>query len=397
MKSWMRYLVMMGFATGVYAEDWPVWRGPHANGISKEFGWNPSAAKVSWTKALGQGYSSVSVKGDRLYTMGHVMGEKKRGEDVVYCLHSRTGEELWRYTYPAETGSYKGPRATPVLDGDRLYTVSQDGQVLCFDASTGQVIWHVKTLEATGNENIKWGISSSAVLAGDLLLLNLGDSGVALKKVDGSVAWKSQGTASYAAPVVFQSKGKDVAAIFSGSGLYVVDVLTGEKIDFVEWKTSYDINGADPVLVEDKIFISSGYKRGCALFDFSKGALKKVWENERLNSQFSSSVYLDEHIYGIDGQTKSKGVLRCISVDDGSEEWSEVIGFASLMAADGMLIVLNEEGTLLFVDASSKKYKEISRFETGLTKLCWTAPVLANGMIYCRNDEGTLVAIDVRP
>jgi outer membrane protein assembly factor BamB len=101
----MGCLLITGIVASVYGNDWPVWRGPTANGISEESGWSHKKAQVSWKKELGEGYSAVCVRGDRLYTMGHKLGEKKMGEDVVYCLNAKTGEELWRYEYPAETGS----------------------------------------------------------------------------------------------------------------------------------------------------------------------------------------------------------------------------------------------------------------------------------------------------
>jgi outer membrane protein assembly factor BamB len=114
-----------------------------------------------------------------------------------------------------------------------------------------------------------------------------------------------------------------------------------------------------------------------------------------MNNQFSSSVYLDGDIYGVDGQTKRKGFLRCIDVKDGSEQWSMPIGFGSLIATEDMLIALGEKGTLYFAEATPEEYREIARFDTGLPTLCWTPPVLANGIVYCRNDKGTLVAVDV--
>ncbi len=175
-----------------------------------------------------------------------------------------------------------------------------------------------------------------------------------------------------------------------------MEVKTGEKIASFEWVTKYDINGADPLILGDRIFISSGYDRECAMLDFSTGTLKKVWNNEVLKNQFSGSVYIDGYIYGVDGQTKKKGHLRCISAEDGTEQWSMPIGFGSLIAADGKLIALGEKGTLYFAEATPEKYSEIATIETGLTQLCWTPPVLANGMVYCRNDKGTLVAVDVR-
>jgi outer membrane protein assembly factor BamB len=387
--------VVTAAAVSGYGDDWPVWRGPDRNGISKETGWNPKGAKTLWTKELGVGYSSVSVKDGKLYTMGHESTDDKTGKDVVYCFDARSGEKIWNYSYPCQTGQFKGPRATPVIDGDRVYTVSQEGLVICFDAASGKINWQTRVLKETGNTNIKWGVSSSAVIEGDLILLNIGDAGVAIDKNSGAVKWKSVGAPSYASPVVFDHQGKRVAAIFSATGLQVVDVETGKKIDSFEWKTSYDVNGADPVIIGDRIFISSGYNHGCALLDFSSGKLKKVWETDVLKNHFSSSVYMDGYIYGVDGQTKKDGFLRCISAADGSERWSTPIGFGSLIAAGDKLIVLDEAGGLHIAEASPEKYKVISTVATGLEKLCWTPPALADGMIYCRNDKGTLVAIDV--
>jgi len=393
---WIKCMVVVAVAANGYCADWPIWRGSDANGISSETGLAPQKASRLWTKELGSGYSSVSVRGNRLYTMGHQPGEKKTGKDIVYCLDAQTGKEIWQHAYPCETGKFKGPRATPVLDGSNLYTVSRLGVVHCLDAASGKVKWKTDVLAETGNKNIRWGISSSAVIDGDLLLLNIGDAGTALDKATGKVVWKSIGKASYASPVLFDHTGKRLAAIFSTSGLQIVEAKSGKKIAHQGWKTKYDINGADPMVIGERIFISSGYDRECAMFDFSSGKLKKLWSNEVLKNQFSTSVYIDGFIYGVDGQTKKKGFLRCISAKDGSEAWNMPIGFGSLIAADGMLIALGESGTLHFAKATPEKYTEISSFETGLSKLCWTPPALANGIVYCRNDKGTLVAIDVR-
>ena len=133
-----------------------------------------------------------------------------------------------------------------------------------------------------------------------------------LNKKDGTIEWDSKGAHSYATPVVFERDGKLLAAIFSAPGLHIVDVKTGKVIDDVSWVTDWKINGADPLIIGEKIFISSGYKRGSAMLDFSSGKkLKKIWEAEVLNTQFSSSVYLDGYIYGIDGNHNKRGRLRC--------------------------------------------------------------------------------------
>lgn len=395
MKKWMLYLAVAAAAASGYGNDWPVWRGPDRNGISKETGWDPKGAKTLWTKELGAGYSSVSVKGDALYTMGHEPADGKTGKDIVYCLDAKTGKEVWSASYPCKTGEYKGPRATPVVDGDCVYIVSQEGLVICFDAASGKINWKTNVFAEPGNETPRWGVASSAVVEGDLLLLNAGSAGTALEKNSGQIKWKSKGASSYASPVVFDHGGKRCAALFTASGLLVVDALTGSKISSFAWETKYDINGSDPLVIGDKIFISSGYGRGCAMLDFSSGELKVLWESKILSAQFSSCVYIDGYIYGIDGQAKSKGTLRGISAADGSEKWSAQIGFGSLIAADGKLIALNENGMLCFAGAAPGKYNEILKMDTGLGQLCWTPPVLANGIIYCRNDKGTLVAINV--
>ena len=132
------------------------------------------------------------------------------------------------------------------------------------------------------------------------------------------------------------------------------------------------------------------------MLDLSSGKLKKLWDSDIMKAQFSSCIYSDGYIYGVSGQTKKKGHLRCISAKNGDEEWSMQVGFGSLIAADGKLIVLGEKGTLYFAEMTADKYAEISTFETGLSQLCWTPPVLANGVVYCRNDKGMLVAVDVR-
>jgi outer membrane protein assembly factor BamB len=390
MKKQVLWVLMTALAVGAFADDWYTWRGPDANGISKETGINSKGASKLWNKELGLGYSSVSVKEGRLYTMGNI-----DDMDVVYCLDAKTGKEIWTATYPCKPGKFKGPRATPVVDGENLYTVSRDGLLICFKAETGAKKWEIDTLGQSGNENSRWGIASSAVIYNELILLNMGESGVAVNKNTGELVWKSSGKQSYASPVLFKYKGKTHAAIFSATGLMIVEAQSGNVIESLKWETKYDINGADPMVIGDKIFISSGYGHGCTMLDFSTGKLETVWESEVMQNQFSSSVYIDGHIYGVDGQTKKKGFLRCIDASDGSEVWNMPIGFGSLIAADGKLIALGEKGMLYFAESTPDKYKEIATFETGLTQLCWTPPVLANGIVYCRNDKGTLVAIDV--
>ena len=383
---------MLAAAVVCGADDWYTWRGPNGNGISSETGITGFETSPVWSKELGFGYSSVSVKNVRLYTMGHT-----DGTDTIFCIDALTGNEIWTHSDPCETGKYKGPRATPVVDGEHLYTVSREGDVLCLETASGKVVWQTDVLDETGVKNIRWGIASSAVFDGDLILLNVGDTGVALNKKTGKIEWDSAGIHSYASAVVFEQSGKKLAAIFSAPGLHVVDTRNGKVVADYPWETSWKINGADPLIIGDKIFISSGYKKGCAMLDFSSGKkLQKIWENDVLKNQFSSSIVLDEYIYGIDGNEKKRGHLRCIRAEDGAEMWSTQSGFGSLICADGKLIVLTDRGKLLLVNATHKQYDELTQVESGLSRICWTPPVLANGILYCRNDKGTLNVIRMK-
>ncbi|MDF7824497.1 PQQ-binding-like beta-propeller repeat protein [Pontiellaceae bacterium B12227] len=391
MKKQILCGVVALIAAGAVADDWYTWRGPNANGISGETGLNPKGASKLWTKELGVGYSSVSVKDGRLYTMGNI-----DDKDIVYCLDAKNGDEIWRATYACKPGKFKGPRATPVVDGKNLYTVSREGELFCYELDSGKKKWSTDVLDKTNVNNLRWGTSTSAVIEGNLVLLNIGTSGAAVDKHTGKIKWKSSGQHSYASPVVFKRKGKTCAAIFSAAGLQVVDVTSGKKVAAYDWKTKYDINGADPMIIGDRIFISSGYDRESAMLDFSSGKLKKIWSSDIMKNQFSSSIHVDGFIYGVDGQTKKKGFLRCIDAKDGAEKWSMPIGFGSLIAADGKLIALGEKGALHFLEITPDKCNELATFTTGLSQLCWTPPALANGIVYCRNDKGTLVAVEVR-
>jgi len=292
------------------SDDWPSWRGPNRNGITADPKLSndtlANGANIRWTASLGNGYSSVAVSDGQLYTMGNI-----DDQDVVYRLATDTGKEVWRYTYDAKAGSYKGPRSTPVVDGPYVYTLSQHGDLICLDKKQGKVKWRENILRNHGIANTKWGLSASPCIEGDLVILNAGTSGIALNKSTGATVW-STGTdcGGYAAPVIYERAGKRLAAIFGQKAIYGVDVKTGRVEWQWPWETKYDVNAADPIYADGKVFISSGYGRGCALLNISSGEPSKLWENRTLKNHFSSSILLNNHIFGIDGNTGG-GHLRC--------------------------------------------------------------------------------------
>jgi len=379
----------------VHAGDWATWRGPNNDGISLEKVnlKSLSAPNTIWQKELGDGYSSVSVKGERLYTMGY-----NDGQDTVYCLDAKSGKEIWKYSYEEERGGgYKGPRATPVIDGDLLYTQSCTGKLHCLDTKSGKVQWKANFADF-GGEDIKWHYAGSAVIYNDLVIYNANKYGLALNKKTGKKVWASPGgKCNYATPYLFSINGKDAVAIFAEKSMVAVDPKNGKKLWSFDWETKYNINGADPIVIGNQMFISSAYGSESAMLEFSQNSAKAVWKNTDMQNHFDSSVLINDHIYGINGRTGSKkSTVTCMDWKTGKVQWAERIGgYGALSAVGKHLVFLVENGTLVAAEASPSGYTEIARKEKLISKKCWIAPVLTNGILYCKSNEGRLLAIDV--
>lgn len=380
--------VFVGFAAGA---DWPHWRGPNYDGISRETGFDPAAlgeeTEPVWTAEIGMGFSSVTVSEGRAYVAGNV--DKKT--DVVWCFDAVTGKEIWRHSYaePLDPKYYEGgTSATPTVEGGRVYTISKRGKIFCLDAAKGDVIWQ----KQAGPKPPTWGFAGSAVVQGDLVIFNVGSAGLALNKKDGSVVWTNgDGPSGYASAVPFERDGRKCIALFGHQDVIGLETATGKELWRSPWKTQHDVKASDPIIHGDYVSVTSGYDRGCSLIQLTGGGTERVWENKEMRSQLSRPVLIDGYLYGID-----ENRLVCVDLMTGEAKWNErSIGKGSLMAAGRTLIVLSDKGTLYFAEASPAGFKPISSAEI-LRGKCWSMPVLANGRIYARNASGTLVCIDVR-
>lgn len=376
------------------ASDWPRFRGPDGNGISLEE-WNPKALarpKARWGLNVGEGHASLTVVGKRLFTLGNL-----GGNDIVYCLDAETGKQVWRFGYACPAGNFGGPRASAVVDGGFLYTMSRQGDAFCLDAETGKAKWHRNLAKDHKAATLDYGICGSPRVVGDLVLYNACTSGVALNKLTGETVWASaKGPCGYATPVTLTYQGKEAAAIFSATELVLVEVATGRRLGSYGWQTSFDANAADPVLLDGKLFITSGWERGCALLDLSGVLVRSLWENKSLSSQLSSPVYLDGHLYGIDSNTPN-GQIRCLDAARGEVKWTQKGQYENMSVAGGKILAIDKRGVLTVAEASPAAFKEIARVNVLNAKARnWTAPVLANGLLYCRNGEGDIVCLDVR-
>ena len=385
--------------TTVQGADWYRWRGPDLNGISKETNWNAKWSgeepKPLWKANVGTGFSSFSVSNGRVYTMGNA-----DDHDTVFCFDAETGKEIWKHSYPCplDPKYYDGgTSSTPTVDGNRVFTFSRKGDLFCFDASNGKVIW-LKNLANELNAKIPtWGFAGSPFIEKNLLLLNVGSHGTALDKSNGKVIWtsgKSVSGYSTAVPAVFDGKR---CAVFAGSkSIFAVEIANGKKVWEHEWKTQYDVNAADPIIVGNKVFISSGYNHGCALLEIKGENVGVLWENKNMRNQLNSSVLLDGFLYGFDGNTGPAADFRCLELETGSVKWTEPkLGAGALMAADGKLIIQTDPGELIIAEGTPDAFKPISRAQV-LGGKNWTTPVLSNGRLYCRNSKGDVVCLDVK-
>jgi outer membrane protein assembly factor BamB len=369
--------------------QWPQWRGPARDGTSPEKGWNKDWAKrppqVLWNANVGTGFSSLAVGGGLAFTMGN-----RNETDTVVALDAATGDVRWRHSYACELNPLRnegGPKGTPTLDGDRLYTLSLAGHLFCLNAGSGKVVWKMKLDEATGTEPPNYGYAASPLVLGDLLILNCGAAGAAVRKDTGRLVWKSAAERpGHATPVPFTRNGRQAVLIFAKKRLSAVEPATGKVLWHQTWRNlpSRLYNIADPLLVGDKVFITSGYAKSCAMVSLADG--KKLWEGRSLISTYLSPVLIGGHIFG-------GNQLRCIEPAAGEMKWKEDFG-ANVIVSDGVCLVLTTGGELLLAKASATGLKQLGRVRA-LTGKCWTLPALAGGRIYCRNATGDVVCIDL--
>jgi outer membrane protein assembly factor BamB len=391
------------------AEDWPCWRGPHRDGISRETGllkpWPPSGPRQLWRAELSGGFSSVVVADGRLFTQ-----TKEKNQEVVVCLDAATGKDLWRYRYDCDYSAYRtftgggrpqartGPRATPTVEGDRVYTLGATGVLLCLEAKTGKKVWQQDLLKIASMDVPSHGYCGSPLVLGERIYLNpggpKGKSIAALDKKDGAVVWQAlDDPVGYACPVWAEVGGSPQVIFFTGVGVVGVAPKDGQLLWRFPWKTRPPLHIATPIYADGQVFVSSNYGSGGAVFRLrDQGAPETVWKSLAMQNHFSTSVLYEGHLYGV-----SEGRLRCVEFQTGTVRWSKaVLGKGSLTLADKHLIALGEYGEMVLARATSAEYAEVSRcqvFDKGT--LTWTAPVVSGSRLFVRS-ENALLSLDLR-
>ena len=374
--------------------DWPFYRGINHDGISLEKELNIKDPKVIWESNVGTGFSAVTVANGNAYTMGN-----RAEKDTIYCLNAETGKIVWSYTYDCKLGPkyYEGgPGATPTIYDNKVYTLSKEGHIFCLAADTGSVLWSHDAQKEFGATPPTWGFAGSPTIIGGSVVYNVGARGLSLHRNTGKMLWNSGGkSAGYASAVPFDVKGKSGILMFSGNKLFGVNRVNGDLFWTYSWKTSHDINAAAPIVFSPYVFVSSGYNEGCTVIDISKSNPEELWMNKNLRNHFSSSVMWKGKLYGIDGNTGKRNKLVCLNAVSGTRLWSQKdFGMGSLIMADDKLLILVENGELVFAEVNPSRYVEINRLKI-LDGKCWTVPTLSNGRLYARNAHGKIVCLDM--
>ncbi len=381
--------------------NWPQFLGPDRNGITPETDWldkwPEEGPPILWNASLGIGYSSFAVVGDRAWTMG-----SQNGKETVLCLNALTGQEIWRYQYPAglrNANHVGGPCTAPLIEGDTVYTLGKEGHLCCLSATDGKLRWERDLPKELGVEVTDFGISCSPLVEGDLVLVDVGIM-AALNKKDGTTLWKHPPVRrAFTSPVAFDLEGRRCAATLNGYGLLVFDLKTGEEGCRYRWETFDETNCATPVVQGNRIFISSAYDVGGAVLEVAWGKEPKViWKNRNMRNHFNMSVLWEGYLYGFDGNVSrnNQGELRCVSFETGEVKWSEPsVAEGGLIISQGKLIAITGKGELVVAGATPEGFKPLSRLQV-LGGTCWTPPVLSGGLIFCRNAEGDAVCVDVR-
>lgn len=381
-------------------DDWPQWRGPNRDGKSPEKGllkeWPSGGPPLAWrVTGAGDGYSSLAISNGRLYTLG-----ARGNTEYVLAFDAASGKQLWATANGRRFNNDRGdgPRATPTVEGDKLYAYGASGDLSLMDAATGKVMWTVNALSKFGGSNISWGLSESPLVLSDRILINAGGPIVALRKTDGSQIWKSGGSepAGYSSAVLHEAGGIREAVFFTHTRVVGVDVNTGKLLWSYQPVANDIANIATPIVRENRVFVSSDYGTGAALLELtpSGGGIraKEVYFTRDMRNHHSSSILVDDHLYGF-----SSAILTAMQFNTGQVAWRDrSVGKGSLAFADDRLYLYSEGGTVGLAEANPAGYREHGRFQFKTGNLpTWSHPVVSDGKLFLR-DQDTIYAYDVR-
>ncbi len=390
------------------ASDWPQILGPTRNSVypaaDLKNDWPKSGPSTLWKKKTGTGWAGPVIAGERL-----IFFHREDDNEVIECLDAHTGKNLWRHAYPTDYvdgfGFDNGPRATPCIANDRVYTFGANGTLNCVELKSGKPIWNIDVRQQFSAPKGFFGMACSPLVDKERLLLNIGGADgagiVCLNAKTGKLLWKAtDDEASYSSPVVARFGEKDQAIFFTRKNLFALDPAKGKVL----WQHSLgpamqaSVSGAVPLVMNGSVFASASYGAGALVLDVKGNETKTVWRSDEiLSCQYNTAVFLDGHLFGFDGRldTGPRPELRCVEVRTGKIKWkTSRIDAGSIILTGNSLLILTVNGQLIQSRADTTHYEEIGRAQV-LGLEVRSHPALASGLFYAR-DKRQLVCIDLR-
>ena len=410
MRSTLAAILAIGCAVGVLqAADWPQWQGPDRNAVSKETGlmkqWPASGPAVVWTAAgLGAGYGSMAVAGDRVYLQGARASatDSRRGSaqaSAVIALNRADGKEVWSKALGRTENNDQGPgpRGTPTVDGDRLYVLSEAGDLYCLKID-GAEVWHRNILTDFRGQQLRWLISESPLVDGVAVVVAPGGSGTGMVKLDkmtGKTIWTSKGLsdeAGYSSTIVADIGGVRTYMRLTSSAGVGVRASDGKLMWHYERAANRVANIATPIFFDSKVFYSSDYDTGGGLLALTpqngEVTAKEIYFTRDMKNHHGGVVLIDGYLYGF-----NDSILTCLEFATGKLMWRDrSVGKGSVTYADGNLYIQGENNMVGLAEASPSAYHERGRFpiaDKGLPS--WAHPVISNGRLYVRNQDALTV------
>jgi outer membrane protein assembly factor BamB len=412
-----RIVVLLSLAIGaveVRADDWPQWRGPHRDGICSEKNllpaWSKTGPPLAWkVDGLGHGFSSVAIAGDHIYTMG----QRGKGAELL-ALDLETGKVVW-----ATVVGGGDPNCTPTVDGDLVYALGRDGDLLCAEAATGKKVWTKNFGRDFGGKMMSgWGYSESPLIDGDRLICTPGGDKaviVALDKKTGETIWKSpmprEGMrgggghegAGYSSVVISEACGVRQYVQLTGRGIVSVAAADGKPLWWYNRIANGTANIPTPIVKDDYVFCSSGYNAGAALLkvvhDGDEWEAKEVYflAAQVMQNHHGGMVRIGDYIYC--GNGHNKGLPLCIEMKTGKVAWKQDRapgeGSAAVVYADGNLYFRYENGIMALIEATPRRYHLQGTFRLASVKgASWPHPVISGGKLYLR-DQDVLMCYNV--
>lgn len=370
-------------------KDYPQFLGQRRNGVISttrlNLNWENYPPNLVWRRPVGAAWSGFAIAGDSAITQ-----EQENDWEKVVCYELHTGNVKWSHQDYARydvSPAGLGPRATPTISGNRVYTVGSTGILNCLALETGEQLWTTNIFEEHEAEAPPWGVSISPLVVGELVVVSAGGA-VAYHRETGKVVWVGHRTQSgYSSPFLTTLSGVEQIVIFNQELVTAHEPLNGELLWQQAWPPSVECVSQPVPLPDDKLLVSSGYGIGAKLFQISRNSMGEfsvstIWETIHLKAKFTNIVYHEGYLYGLDD-----GIFACINPADGTRQWKRGrYGHGQTLLVSDVLLVLTESGEVVLVDPNPNEHIEYARFAP-LTGRTWNTPALAGDYLLVRNDH----------